>query len=316
MRSPFKLLISATMLILTLFSGAALAHAYQVEVNGRPVTDADPIMYQGQLMAWSRPLAAALGLDLRWDALDRRLDLGRSGRQVAYWLGSRTVFRDGVRLQAPVPLINRSGKAYVPVWYTAALFGDQVTWDGQTMRIRTAVGQGGGSGSGGGSAPGTPLDGKRFYFPFPAGAHYQRDFDDNYGAGREWGADGNSARSHDGVDILAPKGTPVVAAGSGRVIRYGWNEYGGWRLTVELDAAPGWRFYYAHLNGYGPNLYEGARVQAGQLIGYVGNTGYGPVGTQGKFVPHLHFGIYRPDWSTINPFPYLKQWQSNQIRLP
>lgn len=280
--------------------------AYRVVVDGTVVAGARPFLRDGQLLGSTWALAGALGLTPRWDPADRRVELSTSWRRLALWEGSRTAFRDGIRLRAPAAPARANGEIYVPVWFVASQFGLAVAWDGQTMTIRR--------GGGPVRQAGDPLFGDAFVFPLPAGARYQP-LEDNYGDPRSWSPDGQVSRRHEGIDILAPKGTPVVAAGSGRIVRFGWNQYGGWRLTIALDAAPGISLYYAHLNGYGPNLYEGARVRAGQLVGYVGNTGYGPEGTQGKFEPHLHVGLYRDDGSTLNPFPYLRVWESRKVSL-
>lgn len=165
------------------------------------------------------------------------------------------------------------------------------------------------------AVPSGSLWSPRFVFPLPAGARYEP-MQPNFGAGRSWSPGGPVSRRHQGQDIMAATGTPVVAAGGGRVLRIGWNQYGGWRLLLALDDAPGYRLYYAHLNGYGPNLYEGARVQPGQLVGYVGSTGYGPEGTRGRFPPHLHVGLYRQDGTAVDPFPYLRVWERNKVALP
>jgi peptidoglycan LD-endopeptidase LytH len=133
-----------------------------------------------------------------------------------------------------------------------------------------------------------------------------------YNDGRSWTTSGDAARKHEGVDIMAPKGTAVYSVLDGQIINFGWNEYGGWRVTVRVDGST--VFYYAHLSKYAPGLGKGSQVKKGQLLGYVGNTGYGPEGTEGKFDPHLHFGIYKTDqatWYTIDPFPFLQKWGSN-----
>lgn len=283
---------------------ALAAGPYQVVVNGTPVAGAKPFLRDGQLLSSTWPLARALGLTPRWDPGDRRVELSAPGHALALWQDSRTAFHNGTRLEAPGRPALLGGEIYVPTWFVAAQFGYPVTWDGQTMGIRTRPQAG--------AVQGDPLASPAFVFPFPQGAKYEP-LQDNYGDPRSWSPDGQVSRRHEGIDILSPKGTPVVAAGSGKVVRIGWNEYGGWRLTVALDAAPGISLYYAHLNGYGPGLYEGARVKAGQLVGYVGNTGYGPEGTEGKFVPHLHVGLYRPDGTTLNPFPYLQRWESRKV---
>jgi len=143
-------------------------------------------------------------------------------------------------------------------------------------------------------------------FPLKKGTyqHYVNDYAD----GRGWTPDGQVVRKHEGIDIYAALGTPVYSVLDGTIIRYGWNEYGGWRLTIQAD--PSTAFYYAHLSGYAEGLFKGSTVKKGQLIGYVGRTGYGPVGTEGQFVPHLHFSIYSTsNWSSINPYTYLTWWE-------
>ncbi len=143
------------------------------------------------------------------------------------------------------------------------------------------------------------------YFPFPKTSTYTP-FTDNYAAPREWTATGSVQRSHEGVDIMAPMGQPVVSVSDGTVIRKGWSDTGGWRLTIQLDGVDN-AIYYAHFSAYANNINVGTKVTAGQVIGYVGNTGYGPEGTSGKFDTHLHFGIYNTkDWTTIDPYSYLK----------
>lgn len=130
-------------------------------------------------------------------------------------------------------------------------------------------------------------------------------FRNNFGDLRTWSPTGPTERSHEGIDISAPNGTPIYSAADGKIIRYGWNYYGGWRLSIAYNDNT--YLYYAHMDRYAPGLYEGATVKKGQLIGYVGKTGYGPVGTEGSR-NHLHFGIYQ-NGTAINPYPYLKKWE-------
>ena len=111
-----------------------------------------------------------------------------------------------------------------------------------------------------------------------------------------WGNPRSGGRSHQGIDIFAPKDTPVVSTTSGLVTRVGTNNLGGqvvWILGPGLE-----RHYYAHLNRYGV-FRPGDRIEPGDVIGYAGNTGNargGPV--------HLHYGIYRSG-SAHNPYPRL-----------
>lgn len=111
-----------------------------------------------------------------------------------------------------------------------------------------------------------------------------------------WGNARNGGRRHQGIDIFAPKDTPVLSTTSGLVMRVGTNKLGGqvvWVLGPGLE-----RHYYAHLNRYGV-FRAGDRIEAGDVIGYTGNTGNargGPV--------HLHYGIYRQG-TARNPYPRL-----------
>ncbi|MEV5027247.1 M23 family metallopeptidase [Paenibacillus sp. LPE1-1-1.1] len=143
---------------------------------------------------------------------------------------------------------------------------------------------------------------------FPVAKGKYTPFSNSYAEARSWSANGPAVRAHEGVDIFAPKGTPVYSALAGTVVKAGWNEYGGWRITVRVDDSTD--FYYAHLSKYAAGMKDGVKVAAGQLLGYVGSTGYGPEGTEGKFVTHLHFGIYKksPGYHAVDPYLYLKWW--------
>jgi len=146
---------------------------------------------------------------------------------------------------------------------------------------------------------------KLIVFPFKAKTDYQA-FTNNYAAARDYSTTG-ATRVHEGQDIMANKGTPVYAMGAGVITNIGWNEYGGYRLMIKLDGIS-YSLYYAHFSKYADGMYIGKKIYAGELVGYVGDTGYGPEGTSGKFAPHLHVGIYKTsDMSTINPYPYLKK---------
>ncbi|CAM3046213.1 hypothetical protein SPAN111604_01095 [Sphingomonas antarctica] len=114
------------------------------------------------------------------------------------------------------------------------------------------------------------------------------------------------ARVHEAIDIMAPGGTPVLAALPGTVEKLFQSDRGGTTIYIRTDDSK-WTAYYAHLRGYAPGLAEGQRITAGQLIGYVGDTGdAGP----GNF--HLHFALNRmapgERWwqgTAINPYPIL-----------
>lgn len=112
-----------------------------------------------------------------------------------------------------------------------------------------------------------------------------------------WGAPRGTGRQHEGQDIFAPKGTPILSATSGFVYKIGENNLGG--QTVSVIGAGGRTYYYAHLDKYAPGLEEGDPVTTRTVLGYVGTTG----NAQGT-PPHLHFGIYTGS-GAINPLPLL-----------
>jgi murein DD-endopeptidase MepM/ murein hydrolase activator NlpD len=111
-------------------------------------------------------------------------------------------------------------------------------------------------------------------------------------------------RVHEAIDILSPRGTPVVAVDDGVIEKLFTSAYGG--LTVyEFDRDRAYCYYYAHLDRYADGLKEGMAVKRGDVIGYVGTTGNAPPGT-----PHLHFTIFKlgpeKQWwkgTAVNPFP-------------
>jgi murein DD-endopeptidase MepM/ murein hydrolase activator NlpD len=118
------------------------------------------------------------------------------------------------------------------------------------------------------------------------------DISDSWGNPRDGGR-----RKHRGIDIFAPKGTPIVAVTDGIVSYIGEQPKGG--LCLWLTTEAGTSFYYAHLDRWAPGLYEGMEVRTGDLLGYVGNTG-----NARTTPPHLHFGINQDD-EMVNPYPIL-----------
>lgn len=116
--------------------------------------------------------------------------------------------------------------------------------------------------------------------------------------GSFWGASRDGGRrKHQGIDIFARKGTPVVAISDGVIIESGNTPIGGKVLWLK-SSSHGWTAYYAHLDKKA--VKEGQYVRKGQVLGTVGNTG------NARYTPaHLHFGIYK-DSGPINPLPYVK----------
>ena len=147
------------------------------------------------------------------------------------------------------------------------------------------------------------VENKRFPFARSVSAPYWND----------WGQDRlfGGARSHEGIDLMADWGVPVYAVGDGVIEKAGWNTLGGWRIGVRGDS-DGVYYYYAHLSSFADGVTVGAQVKKGQLLGFVGDTGYGPEGTAGVMAPHLHFGMYEGDFMrAVNPYPLLRHWQKN-----
>ena len=102
-------------------------------------------------------------------------------------------------------------------------------------------------------------------------------------------------RTHEGTDVMGDINKdgiyPVVSVSDGYVSNIGWLELGGWRIGITSPS--GIYYYYAHLDSYAKEYKEGDVIRAGDIIGYMGSTGYSKVeGTKNKFPVHLHFGIY------------------------
>ncbi|MDV7675486.1 M23 family metallopeptidase [Acinetobacter baumannii] len=116
-----------------------------------------------------------------------------------------------------------------------------------------------------------------------------------------WGAARSQGRSHEGIDILAPRGTKVYSATEGLIADLRNNNLGGKVIWI-LGPAATWH-YYAHLDGHKRGLNVGDYVKKGDLIGYVGNTGNARYTS-----PHLHYGLYLDGKGrgAVNPYSYLR----------
>ncbi len=129
-------------------------------------------------------------------------------------------------------------------------------------------------------------------------------FGDTFGAFR-----GDVAgKWHHGEDLVAPRGTPLLAVADGTLFSVGWNDIGGWRLWLRDTA--GNEFYYAHLSAYSPLAVAGKTVKAGDVLGFVGSSGDADGG-----VPHLHFEVHPVDLirfgydGAVAPYPFLVAWR-------
>jgi murein DD-endopeptidase MepM/ murein hydrolase activator NlpD len=136
---------------------------------------------------------------------------------------------------------------------------------------------------------------------FPVHGRREQDIGSVFGDRRDGGA-----RSHHGIDIFAPRGTPVVAASPGVVTRVG--EWGLGGNVVWMSDEDGNRLYYAHLDRW--NVSEGARVETGDTLGFVGNTG-----NARTTPPHLHFGVYHRGQGPANPYWFVHQPRNAITRL-
>ena len=139
---------------------------------------------------------------------------------------------------------------------------------------------------------------------------YPVTYEDTWGAERTYGGE----RTHEGCDLMAVSNErgkyKVCSMTDGVVKNIGWLEQGGWRIGIQSDL--GVYYYYAHLDSYEKAFEEGDLVVAGQILGRMGDSGYGKEpGTKGNFAVHLHVGIYVKDAlgheRAINPYWYLKR---------
>ncbi len=140
-------------------------------------------------------------------------------------------------------------------------------------------------------------------------------FENTWHAERSYGG----TRSHEGIDIMADLDRsgyyPVLSMTDGIVEKVGWLEKGGWRIGIRSEN--GNYYYYAHLHSYVKDWQTGERVLAGEILGYMGDSGYGEEGTTGQFPVHLHVGVYIPlgaDQETaVNPYWMLRYLEERKL---
>ena len=135
---------------------------------------------------------------------------------------------------------------------------------------------------------------------FPVAGHSSSAIKSFWGAPRDAGR-----RRHEGIDIFAPRGTPVIAATGGRIRYTGERGLGGKQVWLRTDFLGGNSLYYAHLDSIAD---VSGRVEEGDTLGFIGNTG-NAITTP----PHLHFGIYTRS-GAVNPLPFV--YESNRPEMP
>jgi murein DD-endopeptidase MepM/ murein hydrolase activator NlpD len=132
-------------------------------------------------------------------------------------------------------------------------------------------------------------------FVFPAGDPHS--FGDSFGAPRMMGT--GYEHAHQGTDIMAPFGTPLLACERGIITKMGSDVLGGTKIWVKGQS--GTYYYYAHLSAFAEGMVDGLVVEAGTVIGFVGDTGNAKGGA-----PHVHFEIHPDGGPAVNPYPLLK----------
>lgn len=158
------------------------------------------------------------------------------------------------------------------------------------------------------------------YFPIPRSRNeYAAEifYNDGWGSERIYK---DASHVHEGCDIMAGNNErgyfPIVSMTDGVVERVGWLEKGGYRIGIR--SPNGGYFYYAHLYRYAKEWKEGDAVRAGDLIGFMGDSGYSKVeGTVGNFAVHLHLGIYirteNYEEQSVNPYWVLRYFEDRRI---
>jgi murein DD-endopeptidase MepM/ murein hydrolase activator NlpD len=140
------------------------------------------------------------------------------------------------------------------------------------------------------------LTGKGFVFP----VYGKHNYSDTYGAFRA------DTGFHEGNDIFAAAGTPLVAVCDGSLNRVGTLPISGNRLWVKCSKT-GDGFFYAHLSAFASDTRSGEKVKAGQVIGFLGSTGDAE-----QTPPHLHFEVHPGGGASVDPYPFLRAWESHR----
>lgn len=142
----------------------------------------------------------------------------------------------------------------------------------------------------------------------------------SYGNSWQYERTYGGSRKHEGCDIMATLNKrgiyPIYSATTGVIENIGWLKLGGWRIGIRSES--GAYYYYAHLSEYARDFVVGEPIEAGTLLGFMGDSGYSEIpGTYGKFDVHLHFGIYFDDELgneyAVNPYPVLYYCEKRQL---
>jgi murein DD-endopeptidase MepM/ murein hydrolase activator NlpD len=137
---------------------------------------------------------------------------------------------------------------------------------------------------------------KGFVFPVYGKHRYSND----------WGAPRQNTGTHQGTDIFAATGTPVVAVCDGSLNRVGTLPVSGNRLWVKCDKGKD-SFFYAHMSAFATDTRNGLDVKAGTVLGFVGSTGDAE-----QTPPHLHFEVHPGNRGAVNPYPFLRAWEGRR----
>lgn len=155
-------------------------------------------------------------------------------------------------------------------------------------------------------------------FPIPESGNTEElswNYVDSWMAERTFGGE----RQHEGCDIMMSENQrgiyPVLSMADGIIENIGWLKLGGYRIGIRSKS--GVYYYYAHMESYAENLEQGTQVEAGDFLGFAGDSGYGSEGTTGQFAVHLHVGIYIPDSGgndhAVNPYPFLQYLEKRHL---
>lgn len=152
---------------------------------------------------------------------------------------------------------------------------------------------------------------------FPIPIDYDYTYEDSWLSERTYGG----TRRHYGTDIMDPQNErgiiPIISMSKGIVENIGWNDQGGYRVGIRTPS--GAYVYYAHLDQYASELNKGVKVEVGDAIGYMGDSGYGEEGTVGQFPVHLHIGIasksFGDNENWINPYYLLKYLEDKDMKI-